>query len=278
MVSSMRKIFPKTIIYFLLISGSILFLIPLVWMLSASLKDESSIFTFPPQWIPETFHWENFKTALTILPFHIFLKNTLIIVFFSLIGTIFSCSIVAYGFARLRFPGRRLLFFILLGTMMIPYPVLLIPTFILFRAIGWIDTLLPLTVPAFFGNAFFIFLLRQYYMGIPRDLDDAARIDGCGTFQIFYRIHLPILKPVLITVGILNFMGTWNDFFGPLIYLTSQEHYTLALGLNIFKGMYSTDWNLLMAASLAVLLPTVVLFFFAQRKIISSIALSGLKQ
>lgn len=274
----MRRKLGKFPIYGLLVMGSALFLIPLLWMISTSLKAEGAIFVFPPQWIPKSLHWENYKTALTILPFATFFKNTCIITFFSLVGTLLSSSLVAFGFARLRFPGRRVLFMVLLGTMMIPYPVTLIPMYILFNRLGWVDTFLPLIVPSFFGSAFFIFLLRQYYLSIPLELDDAARIDGCGSFQIFYRIHLPLIKPALITVAILNFMGTWNDFLGPLIYLQSQEHYTLALGLNIFKGMYSTDWNLLMAASLVVLVPTVILFFFAQKRIIGGIALTGLKQ
>ena len=275
----LKKMAGRIMIYSLLISVSVLFLIPFFWMVSTSLKGgQSQIFAFPPQWIPVKLQWQNFSRALTIFPFLAFLKNSCIITFVGLIGTLLSCSIVAFGFARLRFPGRDILFYILLGTMMIPYHTTLIPMYILFTRIGWVDTLKPLFVPNFFGSPFFIFLLRQYYMGIPLELDDAARIDGCSTFQIFYKILLPLTKPALITVGILQFVVAWNDFLGPLIYLQSQKNYTLALGLNAFKGVYFTYWHLLMAASLVVCLPGIILFFIAQKHIIGGITISGLKQ
>lgn len=267
----------KILVYVVLIVGSIIFLMPLVWMVSTALKSGEAIFQYPPRFIPEELHWENFKLALTILPFGRFFLNTIVIVGLSLIGTVLSCAVVGFGFARLRFPGRDVLFFIVLATMMIPYPVTTIPVFIMFRKMGWIDTFLPLTVPAFFGNAFFIFLLRQFYLSIPMELDDAAKIDGCSSWQIFCNIHLPLIKPALITMAVLHFIGAWNDFFGPLIYLTSQRNYTLALGLATFRGMYSTDWELLMAASLVVVTPAIIVFFFAQRKIIEGITLTGMR-
>ena len=273
----MRRKLNKFLIYGLLVIGSALFLMPLLWMISTSLKAEGAIFVFPPQWIPKSLHWENYKTALTILPFATFFKNTCIITFFSLVGTLLSSSLVAFGFARLRFPGRRVLFMVLLGTMMIPYPVTLIPMYILFNRLGWVDTFLPLIVPSFFGSAFFIFLLRQYYLSIPLELDDAARIDGCGSFQIFYRIHLPLIKPALITVAILNFMGTWNDFLGPLLYINSTAKMPLALGIQAFVLNHGSEWPLLFAAAAMMTVPIVALFFVAQRFFVEGITLTGLK-
>lgn len=273
-----RKLMRKNLVYFLLIAGSIVFLIPFFWMLSTSLKGgQSEIFSFPPQWIPKKLYWQNYTEALAIYPWLTFLRNSCIITFVGLTGTILSSSIVAFGFARLQFPGRDILFLVLLSTLMIPYHTTLIPMYILFTRLGWVNTLKPLYVPNFFGSAFFIFLLRQFYLGIPLELDDAARIDGCNTFQIFYKILLPLTKPALVTVGILQFMAAWNDFLGPLIYLQSQSKYTLALGLNAFRGAYFTYWHYLMAASLLVCLPAIILFFIAQKQILGGISISGLK-
>jgi len=274
----LRKLTGRGIIYFLLVAGSIVFMIPFFWMLSTSLKaGQAQIFAFPPQWIPKEFRWQNYTEALTLFPWLTFLKNSCIITFVGLIGSILSCSIVAFGFARLRFPGRNILFLLLISTLMIPYHTTLIPTYILFTYLGWVNTFKPLIIPNFFGSAYFIFLLRQYYLGIPLELDDAARIDGCSTFQLFYKVLLPLTKPAIITMGILQFMFCWNDFLAPLIYLQSQHNYTLALGLNFFKGIYFTYWHYLMAASFIISLPAILLFFIAQRKILGGITISGLK-
>lgn len=273
-----RTILFKFILYIICSVGSILFLLPFVWMVVTSLKDSPAVFSFPPKWIPKPIYWRNYKTAWTLLPFTRFLINTCIITFTCIIGQTLSASLVAYGFARIPFKGNRVLFIILLSTLMLPAQVTMIPTFLIFKALHWIDTFKPLTVPAFFGGgAFFIFLLRQFFLTIPRELDEAATIDGCNRFHIFYKIILPLSKPALATVVVFSFIGHWNDFMGPLIYLNSEQNYTLSVGLNLFQGYYTTAYNLLMAASLIVLLPVLVIFFFAQRYFIEGITLTGIK-
>lgn len=260
-----------------LIALSAVFLIPLFWMISIALKTRAQTWLFPPEWIPNPLIWENFPEVFTVVPFWLFIQNTLIIVLWNILGAVFSTSLVAFGFARLRFPGRDALFLLLIATLMIPYQVTLIPTFILFKLLGWINTYLPLTVPAFTGSAFFIFLMRQYLMSIPFELDDAARIDGCNTFQVLYYILLPLCVPPLTIVVVFTFIGVWSDFLGPLIFLNENTKYTIALGLNMLRGRHGTDWNLLMAASLMAVLPTLVLYFFAQNRLIGGIASVGLK-
>jgi multiple sugar transport system permease protein len=272
-----RELFGKLISYTLLTLGSILILIPVFWMISSALKPNSQIFLFPPQWIPNPIQWDNFVTAMTSLPFGTYFQNTMIIEVGSIVGTVLSCSVVAYGFARLNAPGRNFWFVVLLSTMMLPGVVTMIPVYLIFRQLGWVNTFLPLIVPNFFGSAFFIFLLRQFFMTIPRDFEEAARIDGANTWQVLTRIMLPLSKPALATVTIFTFMGVWNDFMGPLIYLNKPETYTLALGLNFFKGQYVSQWNLLMAASLVMMLPLVLLFFVAQKAFIEGITLTGVK-
>ncbi len=274
---SARELSGKIISYTLLTLGSILIMIPVFWMVSSALKPNSQIFIFPPQWIPNPIQWENFVTAMTSLPFGTYFQNTMIIEVGSIVGTVLSCSIVAYGFARLNAPGRNFWFVVLLSTMMLPGVVTMIPVYLIFRQLGWVNTFLPLIVPNFFGSAFFIFLLRQFFMTIPRDFEEAARIDGANTWQVLTRIMLPLSKPALATVTIFTFMGVWNDFMGPLIYLNKPETYTLALGLNFFKGQYVSQWNLLMAASLVMMLPLVLLFFVAQKAFIEGITLTGVK-
>ena len=274
---SARALIGKIIAYSLLIAGSILVLIPVFWMISSALKPNSKIFIFPPQWIPNPIQWDNFVTAMTSLPFGTYFQNTMIIEIGSIVGTVLSCSVVAYGFARLNAPGRNFWFIVLLSTMMLPGVVTMIPVYLIFRQLGWVNTFLPLIVPNFFGSAFFIFLLRQFFMTIPRDFEEAARIDGANTWQVLTRIMLPLSKPALATVTIFTFMGVWNDFMGPLIYLNKPETYTLALGLNFFKGQYVSQWNLLMAASLVMMLPLVLLFFVAQKAFIEGITLTGVK-
>jgi multiple sugar transport system permease protein len=266
-----------TLAHLFMLALSAVFLIPLFWMISTALKTRAQTWLFPPEWIPDPLVWENFPEVFTVVPFLLFIQNTLIIVLWNILGAVFSTSLVAYGFARLRFPGRDGLFLLLIATLMIPYQVTLIPTFILFKLLGWINTYLPLTVPAFTGSAFFIFLMRQYLMSIPFELDDAARIDGCNTFQVLYYILLPLCIPPLTIVVVFTFIGVWSDFLGPLIFLNENTKYTIALGLNMLRGRHGTDWNLLMAASLMAVLPTLVLYFFAQNRLIGGIASVGLK-
>lgn len=267
----------RAIAYTALILGSIVSLIPFLWMLSSSFKDAPMVFADPPQLWPKPWLWSNYSKALTVMPFGLYTWNTLKITGIAVIGQILSCSLVAFGFARMRFPGRNFLFVLLLSTMMLPAQVTMIPVFKIFASLGWYDTFLPLTVPAFFGAPFFVFLLRQYYMIIPHEMDEAARIDGANTWQVFTKVLLPQVKPALATVAIFSFMNHWNDFLGPLIYLNSPAKRTLALGLYAFQGQYSTDWQFLMAASTVVMLPLLVLFFIGQKYFIQGVVISGVK-
>ena len=256
---------------------AILFLIPLLWMLSSSLKPTYQIFETPPRWIPNPPRWENYSEALTTLPFALYIRNTAVITVLTIIGHLLSCTLIAYAFARLRAPGRDALFVVMLATMMLPYPVTMTPLYVIFNRLGWINTILPLTAPAFFGSAFYIFLMRQFFMTIPRDFEDAARIDGANTLQIIGRIMAPMAMPALATVTIFTFQATWNDFLAPLIYLQRPELYTVTLGLQFFRSTYTTNWAYLMAASLVTTLPVIVVFFAAQRYFIEGITLTGVK-
>jgi len=262
---------------YLLLGGlGFLFSLPFLWMVSSSLKVEADIWLYPPKWIPDPILWSNYPRALELMKFPLLLSNTLFITATSTVGFLLSCSWVVYGFARFRFPGRDFLFVVLLSTMMLPAQVTMIPVFIMFREFGWLNTFKPLIVPSFFGNPFFIFLLRQFFMTIPTELDDAAKIDGCSYVGIWWRIILPLSKPALATVTVFSFIWNWNDFLGPLIYLNDERKFTLALGLATFRGLYSTQWGYLMAASVVVLLPCVVIYFFTQRYFIEGITLTGI--
>ena len=260
-----------------LLALSVLFLAPALFMLSTSLKDDGQIFTQTIRWIPHPALWKNYPAALEYFPFWLYLRNTLVICIGTVVGTVASAALPAYGFARLRWRGRNALFFVMIATIMLPGQVTLLPVFLLFRHLGWTGSFLPLIVPSFFGNAFSIFLLRQFFLGIPQELSDAARIDGCSELGIFWRIVLPLAKPALATVALFAFMGAWTDFQGPLIYLHDEHQYTLAIGLSSFLGRHGGEWNLLMAASTVVTLPLLVGFFFAQRTFIQGIAFTGSK-
>lgn len=272
-----RKLLHHLLIHIILLAGVTVMLIPLIWMLSSSLKPVSDLYLFPPKWIPNPVQWHNYAEAVTAIPFLRYLGNTVVVTTFAIAGKVLSVSLVAFAFARLRWWGRDVLFLIMLSTLMLPPQVTLIPQFILFKQLGWIDTFLPLIVPDFFGGPFLTFLMRQFYMTIPRDLDDAARIDGCSSFGVYWRIILPQSAPAIAAVVILVFNSTWNDFLTPLIYLQSREHFTLALGLRLFQGEASTSWHLLMAASLLTMLPVLIIFFTAQRYFIQGIVFTGVK-
>ena len=273
----MQNILYKTGLYILLLIGAVIFALPFLWMLRTALMEPAQVQKVPLIWIPNPIRWSNFSEALTFMDFPRLLRNTLIISGLAILGQVLSCSIVAFGFARLRFPGREFLFMLLLSTMMLPMMVTEIPRFILFRHFGWIDTFYPLIVPAFFGAPFFVFLLRQFFKTIPMSLDEAARIDGCSSFRLYAQIMLPLSKPVLATVIIFSFIWSWNDFWGPLVYLRSAENKTLSLGLQVFQGVYQTDYHYLMAASLVVLLPILVTYVVAQRYFVQGIVMSGMK-
>ncbi|MEQ4486004.1 carbohydrate ABC transporter permease [Cohnella silvisoli] len=264
--------------YSALLLISVLFIIPFVWLMRSSLMDLSQIFTMPPEWIPTPFHWDNFHRALTILPFDTFFTNTLIIVVGVIVGTVVTSSIAAFGFSRIQWKGRDMLFGILMSSMMLPVAVTLIPSFLGWQMLGFYDTYYPLIVPAYFGGGIFnIFLLRQFYLTIPRDFDEAAFVDGATYFQIYRSIILPLSRSAIIVVALFSFLGTWNDFMGPLIYLKSDSLFTLALGLQMFQGSYTAQWDLLMAASAAVVLPCVIVFLIGQRYFLEGITLTGLK-
>lgn len=268
----------RVLVYGLLLTGAVVMLIPLLWLLSSSLKDSGRIFLFPPQWIPDPWRPENYQVVFEQIPFVRFYINTIVVTLLAMIGQVLAASLVAFGFARLRFPGRDVLFLVLLATIMIPYQVTLIPTFVLFRLLGWLDTYMPLILPYWLGGgAFYVFLLRQFYMRLPLELDDAARIDGASTFGIYRQVILPQAKPALGVMAVFTFLGHWNDFFNPLIYLNTTEKYTLALGINLFRGYQVTQWHLLMAASVMMTLPCILLYAFAQRYFIQGIVFTGLK-
>lgn len=256
-----------------------LFSLPFLWMVSTSLKPLRETMRMPPTWLPWPPQWQNYPEAMAAMgPFWLYAANSFILAGLNVVGTVFSSALVAYGFSRLDWKGRDALFFVLLMTMMIPFPVIMVPLYGLFRELGWIGTMKPLWAPAFLAGAFNVFLLRQFFLTLPRDLTEAARIDGCGEFRIFWQIILPLAKPALLTVALFQFMATWNDFLGPLIFLAREEQYTLALGLQALQSTISgTPWHHLMAASTLVVLPVLVLFFLTQRTFLRGIASTGLK-
>ena len=267
----------KTLGYLTLFAVAALLILPLYWMFTTALKTPRQTFALPPEWVPDPVEWQNFERVFEEVPFERFLINTFILVGLNIVGELFAVTLVAYGFARLRFPGRSVLFLLMLSTLMIPYHVTLVPRFILFSKLGWINTYLPLTVPAFTGSSFLIFLVRQYMMSIPYDLDEAAYIDGASRFGVFWRIIIPLSRPALVLVVVFTFVGVWNDFLQPLIYLNDPKLFTVSLGLSFFQGTRETNWNLLMAGSLMATIPPLLLFFFAQRQLIGGIAIEGIK-
>jgi multiple sugar transport system permease protein len=271
----------RALVWLALLVGTLLMLLPFLWLITSSLKTELAIFRYPPQWIPDPMRFDNYTQAWQARPFGTYLINTLVLVLLNEIAVLTSASICAYGFARIKFPGRDFWFGVVLATMMLPGVVLMVPSYVIFSRLGWIDTILPLTVPLFFGGgAFNIFLLRQFFRTLPEELADAARIDGCSEFSIYWRIMLPLSKPALATVAVFTFIGTWNDFMGPLLYLSrSRDKFTVALGLATFQSAFAgrTRWDLMMAASTTMIIPIIVIFFFAQRYFIRGIALTGLK-
>jgi multiple sugar transport system permease protein len=272
-----RRALSAGAIHSVLIAGLVLVFFPIAWAVSTSLKNPGDIFLFPPTWIPNPIRWQNYVEAMTKADFGRYFLNTTFITMVDIVAKTFSCSLVAFAFARLRWWGRDVLFMVMLSTLMLPQQVTLIPQFIIYRQLGWIDTFLPLIVPNLFGGPFFTFLLRQFFLSISTDLDDAARIDGCSSWGVYWRIILPLSRPALMMVGIFVFNITWNDFFGPLIYLHNRNNYTISLGLQAFQTQSGPEWHLIMAASLVAMLPVLVLFFFGQRYFIQGVVFSGVK-
>jgi multiple sugar transport system permease protein len=263
--------------YSLMLLLVLAFAAPLYWTLLTALKAKSELYAWPPIWWPAAPRWSNFAEAWAAQPFAVFLSNSLWVALLSTVGQIFSSSLVAYGFARFDFKGRNALFMIVLGSMMIPWDVTMIPLYMEFNALGWINTLKPLIVPSFFAAPFFIFLLRQFIMSIPRELDEAARMDGANAWQIYWRIHLPLMAPALVLVGTFQFLGSWNDYLGPLIFLNDQSLYTLALGLAQFKGLHSNNVTAIAAMTVLLCLPPLLLFFLAQRHIMDGATSAAVK-
>jgi multiple sugar transport system permease protein len=268
----------RFVLYVVLIGGSLIFILPLVWLVSTSLKPDTQVFRYPPEWIPRPIQLANYADAWDYANFTVYMRNTVYITVLSVLGRTVSACFVAYGFARLRFPGRNQLFLLVLATLMLPEIVLLIPQFVEFRIFGWINSFSPLIVPTWFGGgAFYIFLLRQFFLTIPMELSDAAKIDGAGDLAILTRIIVPLSKPALATVAIFAFMGAWNDFMGPLIYLNSDKNWTMTLGLQHFIQTHTTQWTYLMAISTLMVIPVILVFFFAQKQFIQGVVLTGSK-
>lgn len=267
-------------IYILLLIGSIVLLFPAVWMISISLKTPAQVYEFPPRLIPSPVVWENYLTAFSKFPFLLYARNSLIVTVVATIGTVGSCSLVAFGFSRRRFPEREFLFGLLLATIMLPGIVTLIPTFVLFSKLGWVNTFLPLTVPSFFavgaGGAFNVFLLRQFFMTLPIDYDEAAYLDGASSLQVLWRVILPLSKAPLAAITVFTIQFYWNDFMGPLIYMNNPDMRTLAVGLQFYRDNYNTQWSYLMAGATMMLLPVLVLFFAAQRYFMQGLMMTGL--
>ena len=270
----------KIATYAALTAVSAVMLFPLFWMFSTSLKSLPEIAKFPPVWFPPDPAWSNYSAVFDVVPFFAYAKNTVIIAVLYVIGNVLSASLVAYGFARLRFPGRNVLFTIMISTLMMPFIVRLVPLFLLYKQLGWLNTPLPLIVPAFFGEAFFIFLMHQYYKTIPHEIIEAARVDGCSELRIWWSIMLPLSTPALISVAIFAFQRSWNDFIGPLIFLQAPEQRTLSVGLVTFTGGSGeavASWHMLMAMSTMMVVPMIVIFFFAQRRFVEGAVTSGIK-
>jgi multiple sugar transport system permease protein len=273
-----RKIGASALKHIVLIAVGAMFALPLAWMVITSFKSASQALTFPVAWWPHPFLWNNYPHVLSSLPFGRFFLNTFVYCAVTIVGVCISSSLVAYGFSRLRWRGRNGLFYVMLMTLLLPFVCTLIPLFILYKHVGWIGTYLPLEVPTFFGSSVFsTFLLRQFFMTIPQSLSDAARIDGANEFYIYSRIVLPLAKPAMATVILFQFIYCWNDFLGPLIYLSNERSYPLSLGLDLILGDYSTNWSWVMAAASAATVPIVILFFLTQRTFIQGIALTGTK-
>lgn len=267
----------KLIIHLLLMAGAITMLIPFLWMVRSSVMTSAEMFYYPPKWVPTKFLWSNYKEVVDFMPFGMFTLNSAYTSLLGTFGMLLTCCIAAYTFARMRFPGRDFIFAVLLACMMIPGQVTMIPTFLIMRKFGWMNTHLPLIIPNFFGGAFGIFMLRQFLATIPRDMDDAARIDGCGRLRTLFQILLPLLKPALATLAIFTFMGKWNDLLGPVLYLNDLDKMTLTVGLTMLQGQYGSKYNLIMCGAVISMLPVLVLYAFCQKYFVQGIVMSGIK-
>ena len=269
--------FRRVLIYIFLLAFAMMFLLPFFFLFTGSFKTTSELFSVPFHWLPKHFTLDNYKQVFTQIPFFRYLRNTLIIVAFTILGSVISNSLISYGFSRLRWPGRDKIFMIVIATMILPYQVTLIPVYILFTKLGWIGTFLPLIVPCFFGNAFYIFLMRQFLIGIPKEITESARIDGANEFKIFLRVIVPISKPVITTVVIMSFMKAWNDFLGPLVFLANDKLYTLSLAASMLRSNLDPNWELLLALGALMVTPVLILFFLLQRYFLQGITMGAVK-
>lgn len=265
------------ILYTLLIIFAAWFVVPFFWLLSSSLKEPHELFSVPIQWLPSQIQFENFIRMFNALPFMLYLRNTLIIVFFTIVGRVASSCFVAYGFSRISWPGRDKVFIVVLATMILPFQVVMVPLFLQFQRFGWIGTFLPLTLTQFFGHPFSIFLLRQFFMAMPMELSEAAKIDGASEFRVFWQICVPLARPAIATVAIFAFLAAWNDFIGPLIFLTDSRLYTLSIGAHMIRSDIQPNWELLLALGVVMVTPVLIIFFLLQKYFIQGIALSGIK-
>ena len=267
----------KIIIYVLLTLMALYFLSPFIYMLFTTFKTEAEAIAYPPRLFPKKWLVDNYLNAWKAQPFGRYLWNSILVTVGTTAGQILSCSLVAYGFARYQFKGKNVLFMILLSTMMIPWDVTMIPQYMEFKIFGWINTLKPLIIPAWFGSAYYIFLMRQFLMGVPKDFEEAARIDGANAFQIYWRIFMPIMKPQLILVGVLNMITVWNDYLGPLIFLQDRSKFTLALGLASFKGVHSTQIIPMLCITIIMIIPPIIIFIIAQKYIVEGLTAGSVK-
>jgi len=267
----------EVILQVVLFAIGVTFVLPLYWMILTSIKPDSQIFIYPPVWWPAHFVWSNYPRGLTYVPFFLYMRNTVFYAGFAVVGALFSNPLAAYSFSRINWPGRNALFIITISTLMLPYTVTLIPLFVIYRHLGWVNTYLPLIVPTFLGSPFYIFLLRQFMLTIPKELSEAARMDGANEFGIYWRIILPLIRPALAAVALFEFIRAWKDFLGPLIYLNSDKLYVISVGLQQYKQEFNTQWAFLMAASTTATVPIIILFYLTQRTFIQGITLTGIK-
>lgn len=272
-----RKKVKKAILFVVMALVTFVFLIPIYWMVISSLKDNVSIFKIPPELFPKKLYFKNYLEAIEYIPFIKFTKNTIFVSVLSTFGLLLSCPMVAYALAKLKWKGRQVYFIIMLSTMLLPFHVQMVPLYMLYKKLGWIGTYLPLIVPNFFGSALYIFLLRQFMIGIPKELSESAIIDGAGHFRIYGTIVMPLIKPAMFSVALFAFLANWSDFLGPLIFVNQESHYTLSIGLTFYKGTKQTEWAYLLAACTMFTVPIAVLYFFTQRRFIEGITFTGIK-
>jgi len=274
---SFRRRIGELVLQLVLLAIGVSFVLPLYWMVLTSVKPDTQIFVYPPVWWPARFVWSNYPQGLTYVPFFLYMRNTAFYAVLAVMGALFSNPLAAYSFSRITWPGRNAFFIVTIATLMLPYTVTLIPVFVIYRHLGWVNTYLPLVVPTFLGSPFYIFLLRQFMLTIPRELSEAARMDGANELGIYWRIILPLIRPALAAVALFEFIRAWKDFLGPLIYLNSDKLYVVSVGLQQYKQEFTTQWAFLMAASSTATLPIIILFYLTQRTFIQGITLTGIK-